>query len=76
MGGAATILGIILFTYVTGASPSVVRAAIMATVILLGTMFQRKANVYNSLAVAVSIILLLDTNALFDVGFRLLRFCR
>ena len=71
LSGAATILGIVLFTFITGASPSVVRAAIMATVILLGTTFERKADVYNSLSVAAIIILVMDSNALFDVGFQL-----
>ena len=69
--GLGTIGGIILFTFVTGASPSVVRAGIMATVILLGTMFERRTDVYNSLSVAAIIILLIDSNALYDVGFQL-----
>ncbi len=69
--GFGTIIGIVLFTFITGASPSVVRAGIMATVILLGTMFERRTDIYNSLSVAAIIILLLDTNSLFDVGFQL-----
>jgi competence protein ComEC len=71
LSGGATIVGIILFMFITGASPSVVRATIMASVILLGTLFERKADVYNSLCVAATVILLMDTNALFDVGFQL-----
>jgi competence protein ComEC len=67
----ATILGIVLFMFITGASPSVVRATIMAIVILVGTLFERKTDVYNSLGVAAAIILLMDSNALFDVGFQL-----
>ncbi len=71
LSGGVTIIGIVIFMFITGASPSVVRATIMATVILVGTLFERKADVYNSLCVAAIIILLLDSNALFDVGFQL-----
>ena len=69
--GMMTILGLVLFMFITGARPSVVRATIMASVILIGTTFERKPDVYNSLSVAAIIILLLDSNALFDVGFQL-----
>jgi competence protein ComEC len=69
--GGATIFGTVLFMFITGASPSVVRATIMVIVILVGTLFERKTDVYNSLSVAAAIILLLDSNALFDVGFQL-----
>ena len=68
---AATMTGIILFMFVTGASPSVVRATIMACVLLVGTMLERKTDVYNSLSVAALLILVLDTQTLFDVGFQL-----
>jgi competence protein ComEC len=71
LAGGATIFGIVIFMFITGASPSVVRATIMATVLLVGTLFERRTDVYNSLSVAAAIILLLDTNALFDVGFQL-----
>ena len=71
LSGGATIIGIVLFMFITGASPSVVRATIMASVLLMGSVFERKTDVYNSLCVAALFILLLDTNALFDVGFQL-----
>jgi len=69
--GGATIIGVVIFMLITGASPSVVRATIMAIVLLVGTMLERKTDIYNSLSVAAAIILLWDTNALFDVGFQL-----
>jgi competence protein ComEC len=71
VAGAATITGIVLFMFITGASPSVVRATIMATVVLIGGILERKTDIYNSLSVAACIILLIDSNALFDVGFQL-----
>jgi competence protein ComEC len=69
--GGAAIVGLIVYMLVTGSSPSVVRATIMAIVILCGTLFERKADIYNSISVAAMILLLWNTNTLFDVGFQL-----
>lgn len=69
--GGAAIAGLIAYMLVTGSSPSVVRATIMAIVILCGTLFERKADIYNSISVAAMILLLWNTNTLFDVGFQL-----
>jgi competence protein ComEC len=43
----------------------------MAIVILCGTLFERKADIYNSISVAAMILLLWNTNTLFDVSFQL-----
>jgi competence protein ComEC len=56
---------------ITGMSPSVIRATIMASAILLGGLFERKTDVYNSLAAAALVMLLWDPLYLFDVGFQL-----
>ena len=69
--GCAAIVGLVAYMLVTGSSPSVVRATIMAIVILCGTLFERKADIYNSISVAAMILLLWNTNTLFDVGFQL-----
>ncbi len=69
--GGAAIAGLIVYMLLTGSSPSVVRATIMAIVILCGTMFEHKADIYNSISVAAMILLLWNTNTLFDVGFQL-----
>jgi competence protein ComEC len=71
ISGIFTIAGILIFMFITGASPSVVRASIMACVLMVGTMVERKTDIYNSLAIAAMIILLIDTRSLFDVGFQL-----
>ncbi|MCX6121569.1 MAG: DNA internalization-related competence protein ComEC/Rec2 [Ignavibacteriales bacterium] len=68
---AATILGLIVYMLITGSSASVVRATIMAIVLLCGTLFERKADIYNSISVAALILLFWNTNTLFDVGFQL-----
>jgi competence protein ComEC len=69
--GGAAIAGLIVYMLLTGSSPSVVRATIMAIVILCGTLFEHKADIYNSISVAAMILLLWNTNTLFDVSFQL-----
>ncbi|MDD8018414.1 MAG: DNA internalization-related competence protein ComEC/Rec2 [Bacteroidota bacterium] len=66
-----TILAIIYYTYLTGATPSVVRASLMTCVVLLGKFFEERVNVYNALGVSAIILLLIDPKQLFDVGFQL-----
>ena len=69
--GGVAILGLVAYMLITGSSASVVRATIMAIVLLCGTLFERKADIYNSISVAALILLLWNTNTLFDVGFQL-----
>jgi competence protein ComEC len=66
-----TIMGLLAYMTLIGSPPSVVRATIMAIVLLLGPLFERKIDVYQSLAVAASLLLLWDSNNLFNVGFQL-----
>ena len=65
------ILGLVAYMLITGSSASVVRATIMAIVLLCGTLFERKADIYNSISVAALVLLFWNTNTLFDVGFQL-----
>ncbi len=67
----AVIAALLGYMIITGLSPSVIRATIMAVVVLVGMALERKTDVYNSLAVAAGILLLWDSNYLFDVGFQL-----
>jgi competence protein ComEC len=62
---------LILFVFITGFSPSVLRAVIMAIIILLGGMLYREADVLTSLAAAVILLLLYNPGMLFDIGFQL-----
>jgi len=66
-----TIAVLIIFMFVTGAAPSVVRATIMASVILFGLILQRKSDIYNSVAVAALILLFYDARELFKPSFQL-----
>ncbi len=74
-GRAVFVLGTILilwgYAFVTGLSPSVMRATAMFTIFVLGENLNRKANVYNSLAASAFFLLLINPNNLFDMGFQL-----
>ncbi|MGB0130375.1 ComEC/Rec2 family competence protein [Chlorobium sp.] len=60
---------LVTFSYVTGNSPSVKRAAIMSIVLFGGEALGRRAYGLNSLAVSDIIILLFDPFDLFNPGF-------
>jgi len=59
------------YTFVTGMSPSVLRAATMFSVFALSKALVRSSNIYNSLGISAFILLLYDPNLLYSVGFQL-----
>ena len=54
-----------------GMTPSVVRAACMVAVLCVSAIFQRRANVYNSLCVAIFLWLVINPLWLFAPGFQM-----
>lgn len=69
-----TILVILLiwfYAMLTGFSPSVFRATVMFTVIGSAGLFNKQANIFNTLAASAFIMLLFDPRLLFNVGFQL-----
>lgn len=69
-----TILLIILlwaFAVMTGLTPSVVRAVIMASIFMLSTVIQRVRSPFNSLCFAALIILVFSPQAIYTIGFQL-----
>lgn len=67
-----TVLGIVLFTILTGASASVVRAAIMGILVLVAYQEGRLYDMTNSIVFAGTLMILLNPKVLrFDVGFQL-----
>ncbi|HSK11997.1 MAG TPA: ComEC/Rec2 family competence protein [Phnomibacter sp.] len=60
-----------VFAFITGAGPSVLRSALMFSLLLFGDVIGRKGNSYNSLAASAFILLLIQPNLLFHVGFQL-----
>lgn len=72
--GLKTMLLILLiwfYALLTGLSPSVLRAAIMLTFILLAKTFKRKGYVINSMAASAFILLVMNPSTLFHIGFQL-----
>lgn len=63
----------ILFFYciLTGANTPVIRATIMAAILLLGYIIKREADIYNSLCAAALIILSVNPWQIFEAGFQL-----
>ncbi|MBN2097872.1 MAG: DNA internalization-related competence protein ComEC/Rec2 [Candidatus Omnitrophica bacterium] len=68
---ALTILILVGYAFLVGARPSVVRATLMAVTVLLGLLINREIKIYNSLALAALVILIVNPNSLFDSGFQL-----
>ena len=62
---------LLLFVYITGFEPSVLRAVIMGTVILLGKILMREADVYTTISLAAILLLLCSPYMLFNIGFQL-----
>ncbi len=65
------ILVVILYTFIAGAGISVVRASIMVTVFLCAILLNREGDLYNTLALAAFLILILTPYSLFDISFQL-----
>ena len=68
---AATSFFNLLLVVVTGAGPSILRAAIMGEIMLIGLLFEREKEIYTSLALSALVLLLLNPLNLFDLGFQL-----
>ena len=60
-----------MFSLLTGAAASVLRAAVMFTFISLGNNFFKRSSIYNSLAVSAFVLLCYNPYFLWDVGFQL-----
>ncbi|RFM35721.1 ComEC/Rec2 family competence protein [Chitinophaga silvisoli] len=60
------------FTLLTGASASVLRAAVMLTVVTIGKFFlDRESSTYNQLALSAFLLLCYDPGLIKDIGFQL-----
>ena len=60
-----------IFAFLSGFSPSAVRATLMFSLFLAGSMLERKGNSYNILFAVATLMLLLNPFYLFDVSFQL-----
>ena len=62
---------VILFVLISGASPSVVRAGIMAIILILSEILSRAPNTYSTVATTAIFILLYNPFIICDIGFLL-----
>ncbi len=67
----AILMGLWLFSFLAGGSPSVLRAAVMFTFIVTGKHLGRRTSVYNSLAASAFVLLCYNPYWLWDAGFQL-----
>jgi len=66
-----TIMLLIFYCLLTGANTPVLRSTVMATILLFSYLLEREVNIYNSLSLAASIILMVNPWQLFEVSFQL-----
>jgi competence protein ComEC len=71
LSAVTAIVVVIAFALVVGSEPSVLRAVVMAVLVLSATLLDRDASVTNSLALAALAILAVRPSDLFDPGFQL-----
>lgn len=65
-------LGVLLvYTALTGATPSVVRATVMCAVFIGGNLMQRSVSTLNSLGISALLLFAWQPQTLFDIGFQL-----
>lgn len=65
------ILSLWLFALITGLSPSVNRAALMFSVVQIGSVLGRKTHILNSLAFSAVIMILFNPYVIYQAGFQL-----
>jgi competence protein ComEC len=60
-----------LYSFLCGMSPSILRATVMFTFIIIADMASVKSSVYNTLAASAFVLLCFNSNMLANVGFQL-----
>ena len=70
-GVILTIVFLLLYQILTGASISTIRAVIMLSIILLAYCFGRTYDIYSSISIAAIILLIINPYELWNVGFLL-----
>jgi len=66
-----TVLALIFYALIVDLRPSVTRAVIMASLVLISQGWEKRVNIYNTLAAAALIQTIIDPLQIFDMGFQL-----
>jgi len=65
------IIVLLFFAFLTGLSPSVLRATLMFSIMIIGKILNRNSHILNSVFLSACILLSINPFLLFDVGFQL-----
>lgn len=60
-----------LYALITGLPPSVIRSTLMFSLVALGSGLERKPQIFNTISMAAFIMLIINPDFLYDVGFEL-----
>lgn len=71
LGQLLTIIVIVLFMYITGNTASVVRSGIMAIMIIIASILQKRPDVWNNIAISLLIQIINNPYIIFDIGLQL-----
>jgi competence protein ComEC len=66
-----SILVVVLYTFIAGSGISVIRASIMVVLFMASILVNREQDLYNTLAFAAFLILIMSPYSLFDISFQL-----
>ncbi|MEE9500275.1 MAG: ComEC/Rec2 family competence protein, partial [Candidatus Omnitrophota bacterium] len=64
-----SVLFLVSFTILTGARPSILRATTMFSILAFGEILRRKISIFNLIGLSSFIILMVNPNQVFDIGF-------
>lgn len=70
-----TIMVIIIYAFLTGGRPSVVRAVVMAVIVLTSLILEKEPDWPSTVSLAAFILLIINPFYLFDIGFQLSFVC-
>lgn len=59
------------YAFITGLAPSVMRATVMFSLIIIGQNLQRKTSIYNTLCVSAFLLMLIEPIIIYQLGFQL-----
>ncbi|MBV5314834.1 MAG: ComEC/Rec2 family competence protein [Prolixibacteraceae bacterium] len=65
------ILFLWIYAFISGFSPSVQRATVMFSFVIIGNGLRRPVNIYNTLMASALLLMLLNPDVIFDIGFQL-----
>jgi competence protein ComEC len=68
---ATLIIFLWTYAFITGFSPSVQRATVMFSFVIVGNILRRPVNIYNSLSASALVLMLYNPDVIFEVGFQL-----